>query len=385
MNTSFVDRNDILSRIISLDWLLMCLIGEGGIGKSALLDEAQSRLQDKKIKVIKIDFQKLETNNIYGSLINAFFLGGLENLQESWESLEVAAGKVVQTIKKLSEKEKVVILYDTTETLQENKDFWKWFESNLAARFLIEGIAHQVFAGRQPPPWYRFELRISQTSIELKPLDPKGDARTLAGNLLKRQRTKLQLSSEEQKNLVDTAISYSQGHPGLTIEIVTTLSAQKDSEPDLSICKEVLEPYITKNIFTGIEPEWQELLWWLSPFEWFNPSLIQEYLKEVAKEVPRIHEIISGKQDYFFSYYLNRLVTQFSVVWRDVEQGDRFSGNIRKFMLLCLKQLHPEQYTLAVKTAEKTLRYLAEEYFPEDHPDRVIYQNHADQLHAMLQ
>lgn len=372
---TFQNREEALNQIISEvnQNMLLNVYGEAGIGKSRLLDEAIQRLRTKSppVLVLKINLEQIAPH-MPGSrpeqLLRTLVNQAPNRLSSAWEDKEQVARQIVAQLNKLAGQMSVCLIYDTTEVLQEDMDFWNWLETHLVSRLTVEGQVRQVFAGRVPVPWRRIEVRRVIRLLRLEPLAVDKYARKLVCEILQLNMPGSKtLEGVEDKEIseeaVDLVLEFSFGHPLLSEKLAAYVAARWPLPDGFkhTLCQDVIKPFIEEYFFGNVEKPWNEILWWASVLDWFDTTILQRYLKQVAAS------LIENKQDYFFIQGITRLRIHHTVVWREVD-GDRLHGVIRDIVRHCLKVMDPEGYTRACQAAAVVMEELASE-FPADEPE----------------
>jgi hypothetical protein len=295
-----------------------------------------------------------------------------EWLSGVWQSPEQVAGEVVAKLNQVAKRRPLYLIFDTTEVLQENTEFWHWMEKHLVGPLTTEGQIQQVFAGRVPVPWRRVEVRRIVKLHPLEPLPVKNDAKNLIQEVLQENNPDLK-DGEPLEEAGELVLEFSFGHPLLSEELATYVASRWPvSSVDKfksSFCRDMVKPFIEQHFFKDIPPPWNEIVWWASVLDWFDVTILQEYLKRV---VPKL---VVGQRDYFFIQGITRLRRQHTVIWRE-ERGDRLHGVIAKIVRRCLETLEPERYRQACEAAAITLEDLAGQ-IPEEYIESEQYRHEA--------
>jgi hypothetical protein len=372
----FQDRQPALNLICTdVDQpALLNVYGESGIGKSRLLDEASQRLRANSPPaiVLHIDLEPLvELNQTkqQQQVLQVLIQQAEDWLSGYWQTTDRVASEIVVQLNRLARNKKVFLMFDTTEVFQEDMAFWQWMEENLVGPLVNEGNIRQVFAGRIPVPWRRVEVRRAVKLLPLEPLPIKDDARKLVQEILQENNSVFQADNSKTEDATQVVLEFSLGHPYLS-EKLAAYVAQHWPPPDLNefkreLCKEIVEPLIDQEFFKNIVPPWDKILWWASILDWFDETVLQQYLKRIDED------LIKGKPDFFFIKGISRLRIQNTVVWRG-EQGDRLHGVIGDIVRHCLEVMRPDDYRTACLKAAETMEALAGE-FPDNDPDAEQY------------
>lgn len=380
---TFQNREEAIETIcIKTDQnVLLNVYGEAGIGKSRLLEEASQRLRTKSppVLVLYVNLESLAAGSTDPpkQVLQTLIDKAQEHLSGVWQNTDQVAGQIVAQLGQLAQRMSVYLIFDTTEVFQENMDFWRWMEKTLVGPLVVEGQIRQVFAGRLPVPWHRVEVRRAVKLIRLNPLPVEKDARNLVREVLQEDNPNLQHTEENQKGLedaVDWVLEFSFGHPLLSEKlaayVATHWPVSSSDEFKRELCTTVVKPFIEEEFFKEIDPPWNEILWWASVLDWFDVTLLQQYLERVDQD------LIRDKSDYFFIQGITRLRIHNTVVWRE-ERGDRLHGIIDDIVRHCFEIMEPERYRQACLAAAETMETLASE-FPEDDPEAQQYHQEAE-------
>jgi hypothetical protein len=375
---SFQDREQEIEQICAPvdQTALLNVYGEAGIGKSCLLHEAAQRLRkvSPPALVLEVDLEPLADvpANRPETALRALIAQSKGQLGGVWQNAEQVAGQVVAQLIDLAVRTSVVLMFDTTEALQEDMEFWRWMEANLVGPLTIEGQIRQVFAGRIPVPWRRIEVRRVLRLLRLDPLPAQDAARDLVKEVLQQQNPDLE-GEETLEQVVDLVMEFSFGHPLLSEKLAQYVAPRwPASDPNRfkrELGEQVVRPFIEQFLFDDIDHPWDEILWWASVLDWFDATILQRYLGRVDQE------LIEGRPDYFFIQRITRLRIRHTVVWREAS-GDRLHGVIADIVRHCLMVLAPDRYHSACQSAAETFETLASE-FPEESPEAEQYRQEA--------
>ncbi len=357
---TFQNRQEALDQICdpTEQNILLNIYGEAGIGKSRLLHEAAQRLrtQNPPASVLYVDLKPQVANaeNQGEAVVRALVAQSQGRLNVAWQSAEYAAGQVVAQLTEWIKFTPVVLMFDTTEVLQREMEFWRWMEVNLVGPLAVEGQVRQISAGRIPVPWRRIEVRRVVQLLFLEPLSPQEAILALACEVLQQHNN--HLDGAELEQAIDLVLEFSFGHPQLSEElgrfVASHWSGTTIEEFKSELPKQSVRPFVEKHFFEAIESPWDKILWWAGVLEWFDATILQRYLTRVAPE------LVKGQPDYFFIQGLNRLRIRNTVVWRE-ERGDRLHGVIGDILRHCFKVTDGEGYRRACLGAAEMFENLA--------------------------
>lgn len=375
---AFRNREDALAQIcVPMEQaVLLNIYGEAGIGKSRLLREAARQLRAKSLPalVLYVDLEPLAKTpaNRPEALMRALIAQSEGRLSVVWKNVEYVAGQTVAQLTELAGRMPVVLMFDTTEVLQEDMEFWRWMEANLVGHLVSDGRVRQVFAGRVPVPWRRVEARRTTKLVPLKPLPPQDAARDLIQEVLQQHNPRLK--GQELDQVIDVVLDFSFGHPLLSEELAAYVAlrwpAPSSAEFKRELGRELVKPFIEQHFFADIEHPWDEILWLISALDWFDATVLQRFLARAAPD------LAPGQPDYFFIQGITRLRVRNTVVWRE-KQGDRLHGVIASIVRHCFEVIDPERYQKACQAAAETFDALAGE-FPDGFDEAQQYHQEAE-------
>jgi hypothetical protein len=376
---TFQNRDNEIKQILETGpGILLNIYGEAGIGKSRLLEELAQRVLSKSPSalVLRIDLKPLadEEADRPEGVLRDLTAQASEWLKGRWLSTEQVAGQIVAQLNEHARRVSVVLMFDTTEVLQEDMDLWRWMEEHLVGPLVVEGRIRLIFAGRVPAPWRRVEVRRALKLLPLAPLPPEDAARNLVLEALQQKNPGL-AGNGTLEQATDLILELSFGHPLLSEELATYAASRwPASSLDAfrrELCEQVVRPFIQQHFFKDIEPPWDEFLWWASVLEWFDVTILQEYLKRIDPG------LVEGRLDYYFIQGLTRLRIRNTVVWRE-KRGDRLHGVIEDIVRHCFEVVDWEEYRRACQAAVEMFEALAGEFLEESPEAAEQYRREAE-------
>jgi hypothetical protein len=370
MNTEFQNRESELRELLKLPCMvpMVTVYGEAGIGKTRLLRETIQQLQHQNPNtvVLWIDGSDLvhTAQASHEALLHVLITQAKKHLSidPMWTTVDQGASKIVQQLNKLGNRIPVFLMFDNTEALQDNRDFWRWLERHIVGPLVVEGLVKLIFAGRIPPPWRRIEIRRALDLLQLASLQSKEARDALIREVLTQEGSALDEHFLDQStNLVN---KFAFGHPRLSEKIAEYIATHRPESFDTAfqqqVCREVIKPFINKVFFAGIESPWTEWLWPMSVLDWFDTTILQAYLGRLFPKD------VKNKPDYYFIQEIGNLRMNQRVLWREA-QGDCLYGVIGDIIAQCLKTLDPDEYKRAQQAAQSTFQAIATQF--EDDPE----------------
>lgn len=381
--TAFKDRDEEIKSILSLvaDVPLLNVYGVAGIGKSRLLEEAFLRLrqQEPQAILIIVDLDKLPADvERPRALLKALLAQEPTRLQVTSPEPDRAAAQVVVQLNDIAARTKpqlpVYLFVDTTERAQEDMGFWSWTENNLVGPLAVAGHVRQVFAGRIPAPWRRFEVRRAVQLLSLGPVSPEEAARALIGEVLQRVNPELQM--EALRPVVSSLLDLSFGHPMLSEELAAYTAPclpralQQLEAFQRELCEQVAIPYINSYLLKDVPPPWPQILRWASVLHQFDPLLLRRYLEKLEPA------LVADKPDHFFVQGLVTLRIRYTTVWHAGE-GTVVHGILREILRKNLQVLYSDDFRRACRAAAAVYDELAGE-FPPESEEAACYRQEAE-------
>jgi hypothetical protein len=360
----FQDRKDLIDLFHSLETspVLVNIYGEAGIGKTRLMEEVASQLiaRDQLTAFVGVNLKEHE-NELFESpeaVISLIYQASEGKLRLAPSN---AATNLVTELNRQADLLPVYLYFDNTDELQNNRFFWDWMEENIIGPLVAEGNVRQIYAGRIPVYFKRWEVRRMNQQIGLKPLDCETSARALVMEVLTEDNA--HRSDEQTSEIADMVLSFSFGHPELSIGLAEYTKKHRGTPVDQDFkkcaCKELVIPFIESNFLENIEEPWDKLLWPISILEWFDPAILQDYLNKVEPSLS------NDKDFYFFTQGISQLRNENAVLWRET-RGDRLHGVIKDIMRRCLKVSNILAYKKYNEAAAETLQNLIHEFSNDD-------------------
>ncbi len=356
--------------------LLLDIFGEAGIGKTSLLGEAQARFgaQSSPPLVVYLDWDSLSgvppaDRGLHVLKALAAVVPQLAPTAETNEDAE--ANQIVARLHACTPAP--VLMFDTTETVQIDMGFWAWLETQLVAPLLAGGYVRQVFAGRVPAPWRDFDVRTQVVMHHLAPFETQtGPARELILEVF-RQRAPA-LDKHAAVLLTDLILEFSCGHPGLSKGLatwVTESEAERWPAQDLRelrrhMASEEVKRYIDEHLFAKVEPAWRSILWWASILNWFDITVLRQYLVMLVEAgLTSLERTHLNDWDSFFLHSIDRLRLQdTAIIWEG--SGYQLYGVTRDIVRYCLRITDSLGYRRANQCAGDVISALAREFTPEE-------------------
>jgi hypothetical protein len=389
-DTPFKDRDEEINSIMSSvsDAPLLDIYGVAGIGKSRLIEEAGLQLRDREPQAVLIQVDLMDLPPDPPGRPEAFLRSLIAQeptrLQGAWQNTEQVAAEVVVQLNdiasRLTPAAPVYLFVDTTEVVQEDMGFWSWMENNLVSPLVVTGQVRQVFAGRIPVPWRRFEVRRAVKLLSLGPLPQEEAARELIIEILQKDPN---LSPKDIQKAAYLLTELSFGHPRLSEELATYGTShlpQALQQPEAfqrELSEQVVVPFVDSYLFEDIPAPWPEILKWASVLHQFDPLLLRRYLIKVDES------LVADKQDYFFVQGLAMLRIRYATIWHAGE-GTVVHGILRDILRRNLQILRPDDFRRACQAAADVYDELADE-FPSDSEEASRYRDEAEQYRSESQ
>jgi hypothetical protein len=370
MNPPFQNREAEIKQLLGEpeERALWYVYGEAGIGKSALLTALKGRIRSgappdgSRSLVILVDMAELGAAD--AEKRPALLLEAIRSQVEQSEETQIddtSAHGLAAYIINRSYQTPVYLLFDTTEVIQQDMEFWNWFEKNLISPLAVEGMLHQIFAGRIPVPWGVYEIRRIAKPLRLESLTQDAVVQRLIEDAVLNHRPQAQ-GSPLLPQVVEVIRELGCGHPELIVQLACDVTEhwplnRQDADVELrrTLCQTTVKPFIHSNLFEGIDDRWQSILWWASILKWIDLTILPAYLQEVMPELKE-----SG---YFFLQGINRLRQRHIVVWQE-KVGDQLHGVIPHIVAKCMRTLEPENFRKANVAALHVLEEIHAELQP---------------------
>lgn len=383
----FQDRQLEVKKILSREYSLLNIFGEPGIGKTRLLQECQKiwKASGQPIKIISVDFKTIQEGleleqGAAGAVIRA-----IQNQAPEWfeprpgETAQQAVFKIVKHFKHAAQAAGddhagTVILFDNTETMQNQKKFWSWMEEHLISPLLHLKV-NMIFSGRVPLRWDDFEVRrCASEPLQLLPLDDGGVNQPAYAMALELLRRGGQRQEHETQQWIPILLELSAGHPRLIELLARALAQQPPAESPAGVrawlSETVVYPFIQDCLFEGVAADWKILLWWMSILDEINVTYLEAYLKQVAPE------LVSDQPLFYFMEGIRSLRERSLLEWK-VGLGDQFKPVIGQIVRRCFATIGAADYQRANRAAANTYRMLAADFLEFEDEEKQDYENRA--------
>ncbi len=359
----FQDREEALEKVQSVaPGTLLDIYGVTGIGKTRLLYEVRKRVtdEDRRATVLYVDLGELADLEAGGRpevLVRSLFEQEPSLVREDWPDLGQVADELVKGMDAKARDAPVYLMLDTTERLQVDAEFWRWAEEHLLGPLLVREQVRVVAAGRIPAPWRRYEVRRTVELLSLDPLPQDDAAQALIREALKLRGVALDKTDEDR--VVDVILSLSFGHPLLS-EQLAEYAAQRprdllsDKDRLRGELSEEVDRFIKSYLLEGIDDErWREVLQWACVLDWFDPTLLRYYFKEMGHK-------LGDESDLFFLRAISHMRVQHALTWYG-DKGHIVHGVLRDIMRTNLEIRDPGGFRNACQAAARVFEMMAEE------------------------
>jgi len=365
---SFQDREDELALILGAQDtpFLLNFYGEAGIGKSRLLTEARRRILEanRRACVIYVDL-----NGVPGERAARpeFFLrevarAARDHVRGVWQDVNQVAANITRQLTELSDSlDAVYLMVDTTEAVQEDMDFWRWLEARIVSPLFTKSQVRQVFAGRLPVPWRRYEVRRAVRLEPLKPLPKEEAALNLLTEVLARYNPRLDEKQRQEAAACLHGLSF--GHPRLSEELAQYAAPGLPealvnmSGLECTLGQEVVEPLINDYLFEGVETPWPDMLRWASILDHFDALILRRYLAKADPELIQDHP-----DDFFVQGIADMRIGHALIVWNDEIGEYELQGTVRRILRRNFEILEPHKIQRAHEAASAMFDEIAAEY-----------------------
>lgn len=356
--------------------------GEKGIGKSRLLGEGAQQLgQQANSQAVLIDLADLGEQRA-GRPQRLFELLG-------WQAPDLAippgspddmALRLVDRLDALSARQRITLLFDTTEKVQDDPEFWPWFERCLLSPLVSEDNVLLVLAGKLPAPIRLVEVRRYLKVVALPPLGK--EAQAMVRELLAADNGCDHLGQNPPGRgaadaLGDLVLEFSHGHPLLTERIAAELTGPLCGAPLATvrrrIAEEVVLPFINAEIFPFKEDlaAWRPLMEWASVLDWFDATVLYRFAKALNGPLPSEIE-----WQYEFLRVMAQLRAPYAVVkWE--RTGYTLVGTVKSIVAGYLREARRAEYLAALRTAVSVFNGIVGEFFADDPQAGKLYSDAA--------
>ncbi len=334
--------------------------GEAGIGKSRLLAEAAAHRKRAQALVLHVDLAALSRQRENRPLVLLRELAGQAALSyEGWADSDAAA-QVIDQLGAAIGDGPATLLVDTTEAVQDDPDFWQWFERHVLSPLVSDGKLLIVLAGRLPAPIRLVEVRRYLKVWALEPLPVEHEARELVREVL------AAAAAPRLDELTDVTLSFSHGHPRLSLAVAGYLADPANQTPmgtlRRRVAEEVVGPFINERIFpfTGDMVGWRKLMEQASVLDWFDATVLYRFAGEMSGD--RQREI---DWQYSFVKAMAQLRAPYAVVrWEGA--GYTLVGAVKRIVASYMQAARHADYVQALEAAAAAFNWIAEEYFKDD-------------------
>ncbi len=350
--------------------------GEAGIGKSRLLEEGAARLgANQQALVLDADLTTLSPQREGRSLALLRQLTEGSGLSPTTTGdSDLFAAQLVDHLIMVANSCRVTLLVDTTEAIQDDVSFWRWFEKCLLSPLISEGTVLVVLAGRLPAPIRLVEVRRYLKVWPLEPLPTENDARRLVGEVLATSigspllddlRAK-ERGAQRENEFTNLALAFSHGHPKLSAEIARFLAVPGNWEPAESlprrVAEEVVYPFIDNELFSfrSDMARWRSLMEWASVLDWFDATVFY-----------RFDIVLTGSQQSEtewqcdFVKAMAQLRAPYAVVnWEGA--GYTLIGTVKSIVASYMQAARHGEYMRAMRAAAEVFDRIADDLFADN-------------------
>jgi len=373
----FVDREQELSLILDPvrrgeGGVVLNFYGVAGIGKTRLLQEAYQEAVDSGFACCFVDLKELlnEAQGPSTALLNLLCDDLAKRPQPpSSDELSLARHEPAALVRFLLRKEGTLLLFfDSTEALQADRTFWRWAEDNVIGPLALSERTIQVFAGRSPVNWQRYEVRRAVSLHELGPLPEPSANEHITNELIRHTPATV---PSQLSGLVKVLHDLSQGHPLAEEELAAYTAMKLDealSDPvsfSAQLSQDVVARIVDDYLLQGVEAPWANVIKRACVLQQFDALLLERFLRRAAPDLAGEHN------EGFFEEGIRILRNAHLVTWK-AERGYHLHDLLRQIMTRHLKLSMPDLFQDAHRHAAEMYEALAEECADEEEKKRYL-------------
>lgn len=344
-----LDRKKELNAIYGLEVSLLDIYGEAGIGKSSLMSKAAGELRSLGVLVLQVDFlsvARVAPRSRPEQFLRALIAERSVRFSGIWESVDQVAALIISQLIDLSDSSRhVYLMFDTTEAVQEDADFWRWLETRVVAPAIYDGSIRVIVAGRLPAPWRQYESRSVVKYMALGPLAEADAAPELVMQVVRQRHH--DLAPDLGTTICTEVYDLTFGHPFLSRKaaewVAQHLEEALNDIPGLTreLSEVVVAPFIRDYLLEGVDEVWRGILRWASILDDFDADVLKRYLAKVDAE------LVTDKDTPFFIEGIATLRIRHALIeWRE-GTGYRLVGVIKNIVCRNFKVMDPEGYRMA--------------------------------------
>ena len=373
---AFVNREEELSWILDParrgeGSLVLNFYGVAGIGKTRLLREACEKAKGLSFNCWFVDLKGApdDPQGPSSALLNLLSDELAQSPQPpSPEELSLARREPAALVRLLLRKEGILLLFfDSTEALQTDRAFWRWAEDNVIGPLVLTGRTIQVFAGRSPVNWQRYEVRLAVRLYELSPLEESFASEHIENELIRHSPG----APPDLSPLVEALYDLSQGHPLTEEELAAYAAANLDEalkNPDsfrARLGQDVITRIVDDYLLQGVEAPWADVIKWACVLRRFDAFMLERFLR---RAVP---DLVGEHNEGFFVEGIRILRNAHLVTWK-AERGYHLHDLLHKIMTRHLKLSAPRFFQDAHRHAAEMYEEMAKECADDEEKKRYL-------------